>query len=110
MQTLDEYIINKIQELIITKEDQIAKLEEESFSQIFQTLKETDSRFKPIFSEIKSKLAYEKDKNEEYKILINEKKAYINWKLNELVDHRDQQIKEIKKELKILNKDLGLLI
>lgn len=106
MQTLDNGIINEIQKLINTKEDKIAKLEEESFSQIFLFLKETDNKFKSIFSEIKSRLDHEKAAKKEYNLMIKKKKASIDAKLKEIVNHREKQINEIKEELKILKKKL----
>jgi len=109
MQTLDENIISEIQKIINIKEENIAKLEEESFSQILLILKETNSKYRPIFSELKSRLTDEEATNDEYKRIIEEKKAFINAKLKEIVDDRDNQIKEIQKELKILHKDLDLL-
>ncbi|MFX1393465.1 MAG: hypothetical protein ACFFAH_07810 [Promethearchaeota archaeon] len=109
MQTLDESIISDIQKLIDVKEDKIAELEEESFSQILLILKETNSKYRPLFSEIKSKVANEEDANKEYNILLKVKKASINTKLKEIVNHRDKQIKELKKEIKVLNKEIKLL-
>ena len=106
MQTLDKDIKNEIQKLINIKEDNIAKLEEESFSQIFLNLKEIDNKFKPIFSEIKSRLAHEKAAKKEYNLMIKKKKASIDAKLKEIVDHREKQINEIKEEIKILKKKL----
>lgn len=106
MQTLDEDIKNEIQELINFKEDKIAKLEEESFSQIFFNLKEIDNKFKPIFSEIKSRLDHEKSAKKEYNLMIKKKKASIEAKLKEIVNLREKQINEIKEELKILKNKL----
>ena len=106
MQSLDENIINEIQELINIKEDNIAKLEEESFSQIFLYLKELDNKFKPLFSDLKSRLDHEKAAKKEYNSMIKKKRASIDAKLKEIVTHREEQINEIKEEIKILKKKL----
>jgi len=114
MLTLDESIISEIQKQIKIKEDKIAELEEESFSQIFLILEEINNKFKPKLSEIKSKFSREKAaelivRNDEYKRIIKEKKASINVKLKEIVNHRDKKIKGIKKEIDKLNKELKVL-
>ena len=106
MQTLDNDIINEIQNLINLKEDKIAKLEEESFSQIFLFFKEIDNKFKPILSDLKSRLDQEKAAKKEYNLMIKKKKASIDAKLKEIVNHRENQINEIKEELKILKNKL----
>lgn len=109
MQTLDEDVRSDIKELINIKENEIAKLEEESFSQILLILKETNSKYRKILSEIKSKFSDETAANDEYNAVLKEKKATIDAKLKEIVDDRDNQIKEINEELKILKKDLAIL-